>query len=133
MFKRSKYGAKKHTLVIDGQEEKFDSKLESDRYLVLLAREFNGDISALSRQPKFTLQEKFRAGKKAIRAIHYIADFIYTEDGEQVVEDAKGWRTTDYKLKMKMFLNTHKQYKFVEVEKKRKEFIEVVYDRRDSD
>ena len=32
-----------------------------------------------------------------------------------------------------MFLNTHKQYKFVEVEKKRKEFIEVVYDRRDSD
>ena len=33
----------------------------------------------------------------------YIADFMYTQNGTHVVEDAKGHRTKEYMLKRKMF------------------------------
>jgi hypothetical protein len=41
------------------------------------------------------------------RAVYYVADFVYTENGKLVVEDCKGCRTEVYKLKKKMTLYFH--------------------------
>ena len=38
------------------------------------------------------------------RAVHYIADFAYMQDGEWVVEDTKGFKTRDYIIKRKLML-----------------------------
>ena len=37
----------------------------------------------------------------------YAADFVYTEDGQTVVEDAKGVRTKEYIIKRKLMLYIH--------------------------
>ena len=88
----SKYGAIKTE--VDGFI--FASKHEAHRYSELKLAERNGDISDLELQPKFPLIVN---GKKVAT---YIADFRYTERGEVVVEDAKGFRTAIYRLKKKM-------------------------------
>ena len=36
------------------------------------------------------------------RAIKYVADFVYEENGQTVVEDVKGVKTPVYKLKKRM-------------------------------
>lgn len=80
----------------------------------------NGDITDLKLQPKFELQPKYINNKgKTIRAITYIADFIYTElragdggIGKVVVEDVKGVETKEFKLKKKLFENKYKDIDF---------------------
>lgn len=34
----------------------------------------------------------------------YIADFVYVQDGQTIVEDTKGFRTKDYVIKRKLML-----------------------------
>jgi len=83
----------------------FDSKAELQRFAELKILEKQGVIYNLSLQPKFMLQQAFfdNTGKKR-RALYYIADFMYTDkQGLCIVEDVKGYRTTDYKLKEKLF------------------------------
>lgn len=41
------------------------------------------------------------------RAVNYIADFVYQENGQKVVEDTKGFKTKDYILKRKLMLWVH--------------------------
>ena len=36
------------------------------------------------------------------RGMKYIADFVYICDGKQVVEDCKGFKTAEYKMKKKL-------------------------------
>ena len=108
----SKYGAKKTE--IDG--EKFDSLKESRRWTQLKLLERAGEISDLRRQVKFVLipaqREPDRAGKRGgriqgkllEREVAYIADFVYIENGEMIVEDAKGFRTKEYVIKRKLML-----------------------------
>lgn len=102
----NKYRNKK--TVVDGIE--FDSKAESNRYIELKLLEKAGQIKDLSLQPKFVLQPSFKKNGKTHRAIHYIADFIYIENGKNtptgegiVVEDVKGMETKEFKIKRKMF------------------------------
>ena len=46
--------------------------------------------------------------KVAERAVKYIADFVVTySNGDQVVIDAKGMRTKDYKIKRKLMRYVH--------------------------
>jgi hypothetical protein len=107
MAKRNKFGAVKTT--VDGHE--FDSRKESRRYIVLKEMQERGEISRLTLQPKFILQEKFvtPVGEK-IRAITYTADFLYTVTDEfgisrDIIEDVKGGKATQtdvFKLKWKM-------------------------------
>ena len=52
-------------------------------------------------------------GKK-IRPISYIADYVYEQDGIKIVEDCKGFRTTEYKIKKKIFMYKFPEYKFIE-------------------
>lgn len=97
--KTNKYGAKK--TVVDGIT--FDSKREAQRYTELKWLERAGEIKDLELQKKFVLQPKYKKNGKTVREISYIADFVYTEDGKQIVEDCKGMRTAVYKLKKKIF------------------------------
>ena len=95
----SKYNAKKTT--VDGIT--FDSKKESKRYQELRLLERSGQIKDLRWQVPYELIPK----QKGERACTYYADFIYTENGEQVVEDSKGVKTKDYIIKRKLMLQVH--------------------------
>ena len=48
-----------------------------------------------------------KPGKVLERELAYIADFVYTENGEKVVEDVKGFRTPEYRIKRKLMLYSH--------------------------
>lgn len=115
----SKYGNK--TVVFNG--ERFDSKREEKRWKELLLLQEAGAIRDLKRQVKFELvptqyESYERKGKKgkplkpgvyaAEKSVNYYADFTYyTQDGEYVVEDAKGKRTQVYIIKRKLMLYIH--------------------------
>ena len=96
---RSKYHARKTT--VDGIT--FDSRREADRYLVLKGMEEEGAIEGLRRQVRYELIPAFDVDGKHYRPVFYVADFVYVEDGKEVVEDVKGVRTDVYKLKSKLF------------------------------
>ena len=112
----TKYNATK--CLVDGIE--FASKREANRYLELRLLERAGEISDLRLQVDFELiSNQYRAEKRygkngkplkdkevlLERKVVYRADFVYTDkDGKTVVEDVKGFRTTEYVLKRKMFL-----------------------------
>ena len=85
----------------------FDSKKEAMRYAELKMLEKAGAITDLKRQVPYELQPAFYHKGKRVQAIRYIADFVYTEDGNQVIEDVKsdGTRYNQvYKIKKKMML-----------------------------
>jgi hypothetical protein len=92
--RKNKYNA--HKVELDGMT--FASKLEARRYQVLCDLQQNGQISNLLMQVRFDLNVN---GQKICA---YIADFQYTEDGQTVVEDAKGRKTKEYQIKKKLML-----------------------------
>lgn len=63
-----------------------------------------GIIRDLQEQVKYEVIPK----QEGERAAHYIADFVYQENGKVIVEDSKGYRTPDYVLKRKLMLHVHK-------------------------
>lgn len=103
MTSRSKYHAKP----VQANGQRFDSRKEYRRWCELKTLERAGVISDLERQVKYTLVPAQRDCGKAIRAVCYIADFRYTQNGSEVVEDCKGYRTEVYKLKKKLMLWVH--------------------------
>ena len=76
----------------------FDSKREARRYRELKLLESAGEIGNLALQPKFDLSVN---GEKICS---YYADFEYCDlrTGKTVVEDAKGVRTHEYRIKKKL-------------------------------
>jgi len=91
-------------IVIDGIT--FPSKLEAARYVTLTSLVEEEVISDLRLQVKFMLQESFAYKDQKIRAMSYTADFVYTYDGKQYVEDTKAQFYQDdvYRLKKKLLL-----------------------------
>lgn len=110
-----KYGSKK--VRIDGII--FDSKKEARRYHELKLLQRAGEISGLELQKTFELipaqrepdtigaRGGIKKGKVIEQAVKYVADFVYTENGQTVVEDTKGFRTKDYIIKRKLMLYVH--------------------------
>ena len=92
MVRKNKYGNKK--TIVDCI--KFDSKKESLRYLELREMERSCKILNLCLQSKFVLQVNGEVICK------YIADFTYTKNDREVVEDVKGVKTAVYILKRKL-------------------------------
>jgi len=88
-----KYGAKPTT--VDGK--RFASKREARRYAELKLLEQAGKIAALRCQVRYRL----------VQVVHYVADFVYTENGQEIVEDVKGFKTREYKAKKKMMAAQH--------------------------
>lgn len=104
--KRNKYGAE--PCEIDGR--RFDSKAEGQRYMVLKDQERRGEIQDLECQVSYELiPAQVIAGRKE-RPVRYVADFRYTHDGRQVVEDVKSkpTRTREFVLKRKLMWFIHK-------------------------
>ena len=119
----NKYHNKK--VEIDGIT--FDSRKEARRYSELKLLEKAGKITHLRRQEKFLLipsqfetvetGEYYQVGsKKGIpktkevcveKAVVYVADFRYIENGKTVVEDTKGFKTKDYIIKRKLMLKEY--------------------------
>lgn len=103
-LKNNKYGNKK--VKIGG--ETFDSRRELRRWAELNILLRAKKIANLERQVKFELipVQCGEDGKDIERECSYIADFVYDdlERGEHVVEDAKGFRTPEYKIKRKLML-----------------------------
>lgn len=117
---RSKYGSRKQT--VSGIT--FDSQKEARRFQELRLLEQAGQISDLRMQVKYQLIPPQRApsfevyksgpnkgrrkpGKLLEKECSYIADFVYVQDGETVVEDAKGYRTDVYIIKRKLMLERY--------------------------
>lgn len=99
-----KYGNRKITK--DGIT--FDSVKEFKRFCELNLLERAGEITELQRQVKFLLIPSQKIdGKVVERPVNYIADFVYWENGQMVVEDTKGFKTKDYILKRKLMLHVH--------------------------
>ena len=97
---------KNRKLTIDG--EVFDSQKEARRYEELALLQRAGQISDLKRQVRYELIPTQRIGGKVVeKSCVYIADFVYTENDETVVEDTKGFRTKDYIIKRKLMLHVH--------------------------
>ncbi|MGE3583058.1 MAG: DUF1064 domain-containing protein [Hyphomonadaceae bacterium] len=92
---RHKYGAK--AVVIDGR--RFASTAEGNRYLELKILQRARRIAGLECQVRFDLHA---AGGKKVAT--FVADFVYTRDGERVVEDVKGYLTDMYRLKRRWML-----------------------------
>lgn len=80
-----------------------DSKREAQRADELLLMQRAGAITELRQQVAFALipAQKLRSGKTE-RGCVYVADFTYRENGEFIVEDAKGTRTKEYIIKRKL-------------------------------
>lgn len=97
----SKYNAAK--VHVDGH--RFDSKREAERYEELKTLEQEGKIAQLELQPRFELVPAFHCQGEAVRKMEYVADFKYLdfERGGLVVEDVKGFRTPEYRIKCKLF------------------------------
>lgn len=114
MQKRNKYGNRNF---VDQQGIRWDSEKEYYRYVALRAAEADGRIQGLQRQVVFTLlsavteeqtvQLKTKTKtvtKTAQHPVTYRADFVYTKDGQQIVEDVKGsprMLTKEYLIKKK--------------------------------
>ncbi|WP_188066666.1 DUF1064 domain-containing protein [Brevibacillus brevis] len=83
---------------------KFDSKAESEYYLVLKEKLARGEIQDMRLQPVFVLQDKCTRNGKNLQAITYKADFeVLHLDGTLEIIDIKGDETEAFKLKAKMF------------------------------
>ena len=100
---KSKYNAKK----IEFNGIKFDSVMERDYYIYLTEELKLEDGKDFERQPVFELQPKFYQRGKNIRAITYKGDYIVNNN----VIDIKGFETTDFKIKKKLF-----QFKYPELD-----------------
>ena len=92
--KMSKYKAVR--TVVDGIT--FASKKEAARYCELKLLQKSGLISDLRMQVPYEIIPKCGSN----RAVKYIADFVYNENGDMVVEDCKGMKTQVYIIKKKL-------------------------------
>ena len=119
----NKYHNKKVTSY-DGVQH--DSKKEARRWCELKLLQKAGKISELQHQVEFELipaqyenyeryskkGEKLADGTRLVeRKCCYIADFVYTENGQRVVEDTKGYKRGSayaiFAIKRKLMLYVH--------------------------
>jgi len=109
VIRTNKFHAKK----IQIQGETFDSMAEAKRWRDLTWLERGGVIKGLTRQVKYVLTPKQydENHKLILRESTYIADFVYQENGQLVVEDVKGYRKGDayqlFKLKQKVMYDKY--------------------------
>ena len=114
-------GNKYHNNKIKFGDEVFDSQKEARRYSELKIMQDAGLIKDLQKQVKFILiptqreediigkRGGVKKGKVIEKECSYIADFVYYDNElqQQIVEDTKGFRTTEYIIKRKLMLYIH--------------------------
>lgn len=97
MSARRKFGNK--PTVFEGIS--FHSKREAKRYAELSLLHKAGRISDLQTQVKYDLIVN------GVKIATYRADFVYTENGNRVVEDAKGYPNDRWPMKKKLMKACH--------------------------
>ncbi len=98
----SKYKAKK---TVCGQAHQHDSKREAQHCDVLHQELEAGLISDLELQPQFWFVINGKQVKHSNgRRVGYQADFAYIRDGQECVDDAKGFTVRDWPLRKAIFL-----------------------------
>lgn len=115
-MRRNKYHAQKCKV----GNEVFNSRKELHRYEELCLLEKAGHIKNLRREVKYVLipaqrevvwkNGRPKQGRVIERECTYIADFVYEENGQTVVEDVKGGnatKTDKYIIKRKLMLYVH--------------------------
>jgi len=82
---------------------KFHSKKEAIRYQELLLMIVADEIKDLRLQVKYSLDVN------GVHICNYISDFVYYDFkfNKEIVEDSKGMRTKEYKLKAKLMKACH--------------------------
>lgn len=116
---RREKGKKYNNTKVEVDGIKFDSKKESQRYLVLKKAQEKGIITNLQRQVRFELippikeeyivhlKTKDKVATRTLQmAITYTCDFQYEKDGDIVVEDVKAspkMLPKEFILKEKLF------------------------------
>ena len=112
MPRRAKY----HNTLVRIGNYTFQSAAEAQRYTELCLLLKADLISDLVVHPRYILQEAFNRVEngKMIRerAISYVADFAYIENGVKVVEDVKGFETQAFRLKATIFRRIYPQFDF---------------------
>lgn len=96
-MKRSKYNNKK----VDFDGRTFDSKKELRRYVELRMLLTAGEISDLR------LQVPYELNTGGTHSLKYLADFVYQMNGNEIVEDVKGYRNQVYLKKKRLMLQVH--------------------------
>jgi len=107
----NKYKNKKCSTIFHGDKYKFDSKAEMDYFEKLGERLEDKEIETLTLQPRYYISDGFtiatnktKSGKSRIGAMVYTPDFSYIENGKLIVVEVKGKITTDYRMRLKLFL-----------------------------
>lgn len=106
--KRGKY----HNEPVEYGGMRFDSGAELERWVLLLERQERGEIECLERQTVYEIEPRLvhPRTKRVLRAVNYIADFTYIENGNLVAEDVKGrdprtgWSTATKTFQLKWAL-----------------------------
>ena len=101
--KRSKFRA--NCVTVDGIT--FDSGLEAARWSRLLQLQSAKCIGELRRQVVFIIAPSVVINGRKKPAMKYTADFVYMQNGKQVVEDVKGFKTKDYIMRRHLMKSVH--------------------------
>lgn len=114
---RAKYRNKKTQ--ING--DKFDSKAEGARYVQLRRMQEAGLIANLRRQVSFELAPAVKIpGKHRMSPpLRYFADFVYEQDGKEIIEDVKGQEKVTEGYRIKRHLMAVLGFHIVEIRKSR--------------
>lgn len=97
-------GSKYHNTKCEINGHIFDSLAEGARYGELMVLEGQGLITALTFQPRYLLLSKFTDSQgERHRAVYYVGDFGYIENGQVVCEDvkSKATQTAVFRVKWK--------------------------------
>ena len=70
-----------------------------NKYHARKAVALNGAVCASLKE-----RDRYNALLMRLRECSYVADFVYIEDGKEVVEDSKGKKTREYQIKKKLML-----------------------------
>ena len=91
--------SKYHSTPTEVNGIRFDSKREANRWAELKLLERGHVITDLRRQVRYIIAPQTTVEGVKFTTKVYVADFVYHKDGKLVVEDVKGYRTQEYKLK----------------------------------
>lgn len=100
---------KYHNTPVTRDGKTFPSKREAGRYAELKILERAGKIIGLKTQVSYLLiPAQYDENHRCIEhSCKYVADFVYIENGQLVVEDAKGVKTDVYRIKRKLMLKEY--------------------------
>lgn len=111
MFKPYNKSNKYHNRKIKLDGITFDSMAEADYYALLLWKQKAGIIKNLQLQVPFELIPAYTDhNNKKVRAVKYVADFVFERDNKMIIVDVKGTQTKEFIIKWKLLGYKYPEY-----------------------